>query len=127
MVYYRLLVNTTIYVCVAQLDRALGYGPRCRGFESSHARGESRSLYDFAIFLHNGIYDLQGEGAMEKLTTEGMMLYVVESIESSNKPILEKIDRLEKELTELRTIAQKNQGLLEEMYQGLNMLMSKNS
>ncbi len=64
---------------------------------------------------------------MENLTTEGMMLYVVESIESSNKPILEKIERLEKELTELRTIAQKNQGLLEEMYQGLNMLMSKNS
>ena len=29
------------YVCVAQLDRALGYGPRCRGFESSHARKES--------------------------------------------------------------------------------------
>ena len=28
----------TKYVCVAQLDRALGYGPRCRGFESSHAR-----------------------------------------------------------------------------------------
>ena len=27
-----------IYVCVAQLDRALGYGPRCREFESSHAR-----------------------------------------------------------------------------------------
>ena len=26
------------YVRVAQLDRALGYGPRCRGFESSHAR-----------------------------------------------------------------------------------------
>jgi hypothetical protein len=25
-------------VYVAQLDRALGYGPRCRGFESSHAR-----------------------------------------------------------------------------------------
>jgi hypothetical protein len=25
-------------VRVAQLDRALGYGPRCRGFESSHAR-----------------------------------------------------------------------------------------
>ena len=23
---------------VAQLDRALGYGPRCREFESSHAR-----------------------------------------------------------------------------------------
>ena len=29
------------YVCVAQLDRALGYGPRCRGFESSHAREKS--------------------------------------------------------------------------------------
>ena len=28
------------YVCVAQLDRALGYGPRCREFESSHARRE---------------------------------------------------------------------------------------
>ncbi len=26
------------YVCVAQLDRALGYGPRCREFKSSHAR-----------------------------------------------------------------------------------------
>ena len=25
-------------MCVAQLDRALGYGPRCREFESSHAR-----------------------------------------------------------------------------------------
>lgn len=30
------------YVCVAQLDRALGYGPRCREFESSHARLETR-------------------------------------------------------------------------------------
>ena len=29
------------YVCVAQLDRALGYGPRCRGFESSRARRRS--------------------------------------------------------------------------------------
>ena len=37
------------YVCVAQLDRALGYGPRCRGFESSRARrkeiGIVRSLF----------------------------------------------------------------------------------
>ena len=32
----------TICVRVAQLDRALGYGPRCRGFESSHARLERR-------------------------------------------------------------------------------------
>ena len=28
------------YVSVAQLDRALGYGPRCREFESSHSRFE---------------------------------------------------------------------------------------
>ena len=28
----------TCNVCVAQPDRALGYGPRCREFESSHAR-----------------------------------------------------------------------------------------
>ena len=28
-------------MCVAQLDRALGYGPRCREFESSHARTEN--------------------------------------------------------------------------------------
>ena len=30
--------NTNEYVCVAQLDRALGYGPRCREFESLRAR-----------------------------------------------------------------------------------------
>ena len=34
------------YVCVAQLDRALGYGPRCRGFESSHARKQSCLMID---------------------------------------------------------------------------------
>ena len=32
--------KTNEYVCVAQLDRALGYGPRCREFESSHARNK---------------------------------------------------------------------------------------
>ena len=31
------------YVCVAQLDRALGYGPRCREFESSRARIDEQS------------------------------------------------------------------------------------
>ena len=36
------------YVCVAQLDRALGYGPRCRGFESSHARLTKK---DKAVYL----------------------------------------------------------------------------
>ena len=34
----KILVIIKNDVCVAQLDRALGYGPRCRGFESSHAR-----------------------------------------------------------------------------------------
>lgn len=37
-------------MCVAQLDRALGYGPRCRGFESSRARmkkGARRKSYSF--------------------------------------------------------------------------------
>ena len=29
-------------MCVAQLDRALGYGPRCREFESSHARCKNK-------------------------------------------------------------------------------------
>lgn len=61
---------------------------------------------------------------MEDLTTEGMMLYVVEALEQSNKPILERIERIERELTELRKMAQQNQGLLEEMYQGINMVVS---
>ena len=38
-------------VLVAQLDRALGYGPRCRGFESSRARDFFRNLKRFRIFL----------------------------------------------------------------------------
>ena len=32
---------------VAQLDRALGYGPRCREFESSHARVIKGLLKEF--------------------------------------------------------------------------------
>ena len=42
---------------VAQLDRALGYGPRCRGFESSHARQPMKGLRrlcflrPFVVFL----------------------------------------------------------------------------
>ena len=39
---------------VAQLDRALGYGPRCREFESSHARdknerGKTKCLTSFVF------------------------------------------------------------------------------
>ena len=44
---------------VAQLDRALGYGPRCREFESSHARvykellnSFNNSFFDFTVDIH---------------------------------------------------------------------------
>ena len=50
---------------VAQLDRALGYGPRCREFESSHARVYKEllkefnsSFFDFYIF-HTVLSDIQ--------------------------------------------------------------------
>ena len=39
------------YVCVAQLDRALGYGPRCREFESSRARIMTSEAYVSEVFL----------------------------------------------------------------------------
>lgn len=39
------------YVCVAQLDRALGYGPRCREFESSHARELKGNVYEGISFF----------------------------------------------------------------------------
>lgn len=32
--------NLVFYVGVAQLDRAFGYGPKGRGFESSNARAK---------------------------------------------------------------------------------------
>ena len=39
------------HVCIAQLDRALGYGPRCRGFESSCARDRSCLNYFRQLFV----------------------------------------------------------------------------
>ena len=39
-----------IRVCLAQLDRAFGYGPKGRGFESSNTRFES-TLRDQGAFL----------------------------------------------------------------------------
>ena len=39
------------YVSVAQLDRALGYGPRCREFESSHSRFKPRKVITFEVFF----------------------------------------------------------------------------
>ena len=41
-------------VCVAQLDRALGYGPRCRGFESSRARFIRRDRKNLSLFCISG-------------------------------------------------------------------------
>ena len=38
-------------MCVAQLDRALGYGPRCREFESSRARIMTSEAYVSEVFL----------------------------------------------------------------------------
>ena len=47
------LYRSKKYVCVAQLDRALGYGPRCRGFESLGARhGVWLSLVERVIWDH---------------------------------------------------------------------------
>ena len=39
------------YVCVAQLDRALGYGPRCREFESSRARMKRDMILSCLFFV----------------------------------------------------------------------------
>ena len=41
------------YVCVAQLDRALGYGPRCREFESSRARMYGDMIYHVSFSIYN--------------------------------------------------------------------------
>ncbi len=47
------------YVCVAQLDRALGYGPRCRGFESSHARLWKEYYILFVVFFFLPVWNLE--------------------------------------------------------------------
>jgi hypothetical protein len=56
---------------------------------------------------------------MEDLSREGMLIAIVDTLENSNKPVLERIDRLEREMTELRKIAQRNQGVIEELYQAM--------
>ena len=43
-----------VYALVAQLDRALGYGPRCREFESLRAR---HFLKNILIFITNMCYN----------------------------------------------------------------------
>ena len=46
---------------VAQLDRALGYGPRCREFESSHARfiNEKDRIYILSFFVNKAPQKMQ--------------------------------------------------------------------
>ena len=46
----------TKYVGVAQLDRAFGYGPKGRGFESSHPRLKQLSKRLFFCYLNYFIY-----------------------------------------------------------------------
>ncbi len=57
-------MHLLLYYCcvrVAQLDRALGYGPRCREFESSHARTRISSFtwnpfFAYKLFSLNLIF-----------------------------------------------------------------------
>lgn len=56
---------------------------------------------------------------MEPISQEGLLIAIVDTLENNNKPILERIDRLDREITELRKIAQRNQGMIEELYQAM--------
>ena len=56
---------------------------------------------------------------MEPVSQEGLLIAIVDTLEQNNNPILERIDRLEQELTKLRKIAQKNEGMIEELYQAM--------
>ena len=53
--YFHIKYYNTCVVRVAQLDRALGYGPRCRGFESSHVRKKYlRAICQQVLFYSAG-------------------------------------------------------------------------
>lgn len=56
---------------------------------------------------------------MEPISQEGLLIAIVDTLENNNKPVLERIDRLDREITELRKIAQRNQGMIEELYQAM--------
>lgn len=56
---------------------------------------------------------------MEPISQEGLLIAIVDTLENNNKPVLERIERLERELTELRKLVQMNQGLVEEIYQAM--------
>lgn len=56
---------------------------------------------------------------MEPISQEGLLIAIVDTLENNNKPVLERIERLERELTELRKLVQVNQGMVEEIYQAM--------
>lgn len=56
---------------------------------------------------------------MEPISQEGLLIAIVDTLENNNKPVLERMERLERELTELRKLVQMNQGMIEEIYQAL--------
>lgn len=56
---------------------------------------------------------------MEPISQEGLLIAIVDTLENNNKPILERMERLERELTELRKLVQMNQGMVEEIYQAM--------
>ena len=49
--FFDILINETGYALVAQLDRAFGYEPKGRGFESLQARIKELSKESFFIGL----------------------------------------------------------------------------
>ncbi len=55
----QVILDPIIYVRLAQLDRAFGYGPKGRGFESSNARFHIclRTFSAFVyVIMHIGLY-----------------------------------------------------------------------
>ncbi|MBO4998684.1 MAG: hypothetical protein J6D02_11870 [Lachnospira sp.] len=56
---------------------------------------------------------------MEPISQDGLLIAIVDTLENNNKPVLERIERLERELTELRKLVQVNQGMVEEIYQAM--------
>ncbi len=53
------------------------------------------------------------------MNQEEILIAMVDTLESTTKPILERIDSLEKEIIQLRKIAQKNEGMIQELYQAM--------
>ena len=51
--------NATIDVCLAQLDRAFGYGPKGRGFESSNTRNKKGNLSFEVSFFYASVKSIQ--------------------------------------------------------------------